>query len=550
MVQYFKNILAGATAMVLVASPVALSLQIADSQSVHVQTHKAQVLADEVVRRADGTGRQVREAVVALAALENGPACSRGEIDLMRKLQISASYLQGVGRMRGNRLVCSSHGDHGVGFDLGPADFRSDIGTSVRISSTLPLAPRLPFVILETESIAAIVHPGLLFDVPEYNADITLGLVGHSSGRLVAIRGEGATLFTGMPFPVLERGAGASVLTADGIIAKRRSRQFDLTAIAVIAPHAIATTSSKMKTWMVPIGLMVGLLLAWAFYFLLQRQVSIPALLRAALRRDEFFIVYQPVVRLDNRRCIGAEALLRWRRQDGSMVGPDLFIPIAEATGLIGSITRRMLDLVGADLAAMVALSPQVRVSVNLAPQDLGCSTIVASLQKMLARSGVKAGNLVVEATERGLIDVTLATSVIRDIQAAGIRVAIDDFGTGYSCLSYLDNLRVDYLKIDKSFIDSVGTAAPTNSVVGHIIEMAKSLDLGMVAEGVETEAQAEFLRQRGVQFAQGWLFAKPMRAAEFLRYLAAQASVDPLPCEPASPAAAVAPAAVASAVC
>jgi sensor c-di-GMP phosphodiesterase-like protein len=187
---------------------------------------------------------------------------------------------------------------------------------------------------------------------------------------------------------------------------------------------------------------------------------------------------------------------------------------------------------VGSDLGAMVEKAPNVRISVNLAPQDLGSSDIVAALQKTLQRAGVQANNLVVEATERGLIDVTLSTSVIRDIQAAGIRVAIDDFGTGYSCLSYLDNLSVDYLKIDKSFIDSVGTAAPTNSVVGHIIEMAKSLDLLMVAEGVETEAQAEFLRQRGVQFAQGWLFAKPMRAQEFLRYLAAQTAVHPLSCQ------------------
>src|SRR5450830_414797 len=364
----------------------------------------------------DGTGRQVREAVLALAPFTSGPVCSPDEIAMMRTLQIGASYLQGVGRMRGDRLVCSSYGDHGAGFDLGPADFISDIGTSIRISSAMPMAPRLPFIIIETQGIAAIVHPDLLFDVSEYNEDITLAIVGNSNARLIALRGNGGPVFARAPFPALARGAGAALQTADGIIAKRRSRQFDLSAIAVIAPHAVIVLSGQLKTWMVPIGLLAGMLLAWIFHFLLQRQVSIPALLRAALRRDEFFIVYQPVVRLDNRRCIGAEALLRWRRHDGSMVGPDLFIPIAEATGLIDSITRRMLELVGSDLAAMVAVAPHVRVSVNLAPQDLGSSSIVATLQKMLQRAGVQAKNLVVEATERGLIDVTLATSVIRDI--------------------------------------------------------------------------------------------------------------------------------------
>ena len=528
MVVYFRKVLAVAAALALVSAPVALSVQIAEHESISVHTRQAQVLADEVIRRADGTGRQVQEVVGALSLIGVAAQCGPQEIDLMRRLQISASYLQGVGRVRGNRLVCSSHGDHGAGFDLGPVDFTSDGGTSVRVNSVLPLAPRMPFVIVESEGIAAIVHPALMFDVPEYNDNIGLGLIGKTTGRLIAVRAAESSVFNAIALPALTRGAGATWQSEGAIIAQRRSRYFDLTAVAMIAPRALAATTTQLQQWMIPIGGGVGVVLALGFHYFLRRQVSIPSLLRAALRRDEFFIVYQPVVRLDNRRCVGAEALLRWRRKDGTMVGPDIFIPIAEATGLIGSVTERMLDLVGADLSAMVALSPQLRVSVNLAPQDLGSAAIVETLRKTLARASVGAHNMVVEATERGLIDVKLATSVIREIQAAGIRVAIDDFGTGYSCLSYLDSLNVDCLKIDKSFIDSVGTAAPTNSVVGHIIEMAKSLDLVMVAEGVETEAQAEFLRRRGVQCAQGWLFAKPMRASEFLRYLAAQSIAQP----------------------
>jgi Predicted signal transduction protein containing sensor and EAL domains len=509
------------TGLALIAVPVMLSMFVANRQSLHIESKKASVLADEVMRRAEETGQQGRAAIKLLNANRAGAACSPEEIALMGQLALSSSYLQSVGRIQGNRLICSSLGDHGAGFDVGPPDYVSSRGIAVRVAVTLPLAPKSRFVISEDHGYAAIVHRDLIFDVQDYANEISLGLISASTQRVIATRGTYNPSWLG---PLAE-GAAKTRIDGDFIIAQRRSKTLDLISVAAIPVASANHLARELIVFLVPFGLLGGLALATVFYFVVRRQISVPALLRAGLRRDEFSLVYQPIVRLDTRQCVGAEALLRWRRRDGTLIRPDLFIPIAEESGIITSITRRILDLIEREAPEFIMAFPRLYVSINLSSRDLQSRDIVKRFNDLMHRSGIKPENLTVEATERGLIDVALATPIVHDIRAAGIRVAIDDFGTGYSSLSYLTQLQVDFLKIDKSFIDTIGTTAPTNTVVLHIIEMAKSLNLAMIAEGVETDAQAQFLRDRGVQFAQGFLYATPMSLEDLVLYVQAEAS-------------------------
>ena len=234
-------------------------------------------------------------------------------------------------------------------------------------------------------------------------------------------------------------------------------------------------------------------------------------------------MLYQPVVELATGRWVGLEALVRWRRPDGTLVAPDVFIPVAERSGLITSLTRWVVGQVLRDARVLLVAHPHWHISVNLSAEDVRDPTFVPYLQEQLHAHGVAAQHLVGEVTERVCMDATLARERLQALRRLGLPIAIDDFGTGYSSLAYLTQLPLDLLKIDKAFVAPIGTEAATSQVIEHIISMAQSLGLRMVAEGVETAEQAQWLQARGVQLAQGWLFAKPMTIAQVEQQLRAQ---------------------------
>ncbi|MDZ7937433.1 MAG: EAL domain-containing protein [Rhodoferax sp.] len=223
---------------------------------------------------------------------------------------------------------------------------------------------------------------------------------------------------------------------------------------------------------------------------------------------------------LKTERWVGAEALIRWRRPNGELVSPDFFIPYAERHHLINAVTSRVLALLAQDAPLLIRAYPEFFVAINFSASDLCNPTMPDQVQNTLERAGMAPRNLHIEATERVFLGQAEASSNVRAFREMGVAMAIDDFGTGYSGLAYLMSLEMDALKIDKSFIDPIGSNAVTSQVVHHIIELAKSLGLGMVAEGVETAEQAEYLRAHGVQLGQGWYFGKPMAMEALLNAL------------------------------
>ncbi|WP_175652532.1 EAL domain-containing protein [Pseudomonas sp. Marseille-P9899] len=291
--------------------------------------------------------------------------------------------------------------------------------------------------------------------------------------------------------------------------------------LVLIAPRASLPLKMNGVLWLLfPGSLLLAWCIGWAVLQLVRQSRSMSSELQGALRRGELQVLYQPIFELTSRNCVGAEALVRWRRPDGSLTSPDLFIPLAENTGQIRQITDFVLQRVFDQLAQLLRANPKLYISVNLAACDVMVPRIGRVAARLLATHHVAASQIAFEVTERGLIDVVVARDNLQALRAVGHQVLIDDFGTGYCSLAYLQTLPVDCLKIDKAFVDALGHDAASSGVAPHIIRMAHALQLRVIAEGIEYEDQALLLNSEGVNYGQGWLFAHPLSARQFVELI------------------------------
>jgi len=487
----------------------------AGRQAQEAAAEQALGYARDVLHRADETSRQADEAIARLASAGHAP-CSPAQLSLMRELDLTSTYIKAVGYVRDGVMRCSSMGE--IAFDLGSATFRTPRGVTIYPDVPLGEPGKSPLFALERDSYAALVHRDLPLDTSTGIAGVGLGVF-----QLDRQGGTPADLFHGEVRRSWVSNLGArrelTLVDAGYLVAVTRSTQYRIAAVAAVPMTYVDGRTQAIALRLLPAGVVGGLAAAAAILLAARRQRSLSTALRYALRHDEFFMHYQPIVELDGGRCIGAEALLRWRRSTGELIGPDIFIPVAEQSALITRLTERVLTLIEADCGGFLARHPDFHIAVNVSAADLHSRTLVDLLDAFMVRSGARASNFIVEITERGFLDMTAARTVIRELRARGLEIAIDDFGTGYSSLAYLESLDLDFLKIDRSFVEAIGTRAPTSQVVEHIMAMARSMGLRMIAEGVERTEQAAFLDTHGVQYAQGWLFGKPMPFDQLLRH-------------------------------
>ncbi len=251
-------------------------------------------------------------------------------------------------------------------------------------------------------------------------------------------------------------------------------------------------------------------------------RLTVGAELRQAIQENQFEVWYQPQWYLSDDTFFGAEALVRWRHPERGLVAPDAFIPIAEEQGLIGTIGNIVLETACADMRRWLDAGLRLKkIAVNVAGAQWREPHTLGTVQRMIERYRLRGDHLELEITESTIMAHTEQTLGLMDsLKGLGVSISVDDFGTGYSSLSYLKRLPIDRLKIDRSFVMDLPGDSSDEAIVRAVIALGRSLNLRVLAEGVETVEQQHFLARAGCDEAQGYLVSAPMPAAEFQQFM------------------------------
>lgn len=482
-------------------------------ESVATETAYAGSLATSLGQRAEGIFVDARDLLADFDKLD-APRCSPKHLLALQQAAISRPYIRAIGYWQASERRC------GVGFlppeGLKPAraDRIYDTGVVAWWPSKSTEVGGVQLFLMRYGDHDVAIDPRLLLDLGP--------LQRRRAGLWVEkLRLSASPWDAELPAPDT-LSAGVTVDRNNGLVLSRFSRN-DLLPIDVVAVEPLESVWNRHASTLIA-GAALGLLLVATWIFLILRysrhRLSPATELRDAVARDRIRVQYQPVVDLPTGRCVGAEVLARWTREDGEVVRPDVFIALAEQAGFIQEVTLAVMRIAIRDLRTLLTEFPDISINVNLAPDDLRDERVGTTLAQSLDAAGLPPGTIKLEITERALVNSNTSRALIREFRRRGHQVAVDDFGTGYSSLSYLQTFELDVLKIDKSFVDAIGTEAATSQVIVHVIDMAKSLGLATVAEGVETPEQERWLREHGVVFGQGYFYSKPLDLGVFRDFL------------------------------
>ncbi|UXS41504.1 EAL domain-containing protein [Agrobacterium tumefaciens] len=467
------------------------------------------LVAERSLARADNTFKEAQGALEAIEAAHL-PACSDQHIAQMRIVTINVPSIEEIGYFENGVIKCTSWGRTAGNIAKSHVDYVTSEGIEVTLRIQPGVSHGDQMTSLHLGHHNALVAPSRFVDIILRDG-MSLALL-NDHGQVISTQNQpDARIVTAL---AVQAGRGVDDASLYSVV-----KDGGLTAV-VLEPRA-AMRERLLSELMVllPIGAFIASFIVGIIVWMSRKRLSPQTELEIAIRNREFVVHYQPIIDLRTNICVGAEALVRWKRPDGTLVRPDFFIPLAEETGLIEPITDQVVEAIIADIGPVLVEDRTLHIAVNLCAQDIKTGRILEFIDQSLKPTGIRKEQIWLEATERGFIDIDAARITLDKARKAGHSVAIDDFGTGYSSLQYLQGLPMDALKIDKSFVDTIGRNTATSTVTLHIIGMARELGLFSVAEGIETDEQAAYLREHGVDFGQGWLFSRPLPAQQFIAF-------------------------------
>ncbi len=354
---------------------------------------------------------------------------------------------------------------------------------------------------------AQLMDPKLLQEVPELDqvlASISLQVLTPS----------------GQPLAILVAGdAGVSDATVPWLRHLRGSERYGLKVAADVNYSALLkSVSTGLPAWTL-VGLLLGAAMVLGLWRSVVSRARLVHRLAGAVRKRQFEPWVQPIVEMQGGQCVGGEVLMRWQHPHRGVVTAGEFIEEAERSGLINEMSDLVMGLAAYRLGDLARRSPKLYFSVNVTPGQLARGDFAQRLAEVFSADSLPAVHVLIELTERDIVDAR-ASHALSGLRDAGWRIALDDFGTGQSSLALLEQLRIDRIKIDQSFVRTIDEQTVRRPVLDAIIGLAAQLDVPLIAEGVETRAQWDYLNQRGVTYAQGYLLARPMPIDAFARWL------------------------------
>ncbi len=444
--------------------------------------------------------------------------------DRLQRFSAIYPYFRSVGTIQHDTITCSSA-------------FGSKQGNiTILLQRPPPENRRTSWVLSLAGTYSVRDRPAVIFvrDGPEGSSSFALvdgqylhdfmNAVGKSHGYRIAIQFGGGFRITRGNIP----SAGEGFIHANTYTAT--SKRYPIVVSVTSPPADTAYTWRQGLYTFLPMALILSLLLMTVTSNWLKRRLSYGDLIRRAIARDEFSVNYQPLFNLETNRYGGAEASMRWQLPDGRWAKPDRFISAAESEGMIVPLTRHLLTLIIRDVQHW-HVPPGFHLGINVAAEHLQHPDFVQDIRGFAAQLAAQKLNITLELTERSLIsDGDDVVKKLHQLRAEGIHIAIDDFGTGHCALSYLQTFPLDYLKVDRGFVNAIEFAGGEAPILDAIINLSQKLGLKIVAEGVETPVQLDYLKARGVIHIQGYLFAHPMTSSALMAWLQSTNPAPPYP--------------------
>ncbi len=470
---------------------------------------KLESLARSALGLAETRLESAMAALVDLSPVVDG--CDQKSLEIMRKVATASVPIKEIAVLdESGTTMCTNFGDSGepraVSRELPLADSRFEIAL-IRFRDRNDRALRLRLDRRAAKPLGALIPADLL--VPDtLDSDF-------QDGRSLRLVLDNSEIVAARPIG----DEGLSIDHARTLGVHLKSERFP---VAVVVERTRATLAAEYSdlTSIGRIGSTLTTIMAFAFAALYFRRNRNDPLVqfREAIENGEIVPFFQPTLDIRTGKLVGAEVLARWRRADGTMVSPANFIPLAERSGLIYPMTRALMKRACVEVGAAHVNRPHINIAFNLYAGHFANDSIIDELKTIFANSQISLSQIVLEVTEREpLPDLDLARDIIGRLQKLGIHVAIDDVGTGHGGLSYLMKLGVDTIKIDKMFIDAISTERHSQTIIETLLELARTMNMEVIAEGVENFDQVEYLRRKGVHHAQGYVFAPPLPASSYV---------------------------------